>query len=590
MRILSIVFLFMTFSPLVAQQNWTTYYEKHGFNGTPRYDETIAFCQQLAANSSFIAIDTIGTSPQGRPIVMLIIDKNEHFTPQLVISSGNAVLLVQSAIHAGEPDGKDAMFQILRDMVVDKKDINLLNHVTVLWIPILNVDGHERYSPYSRINQNGPEAMGWRTNAQNLNLNRDYLKAESPEIQAWISTFNRWLPDFFIDCHTTDGADYQYPITQSMETFGNMDTSLTSWQRDFYLAEAEKKMEKAGFPMFQYVSYRNWHDPRSGLYVSVALPRLSEGYTALQNRPGLLIETHMLKPYKIRVESTQKLILSTMEILDKEYTQLKKLNTKADAFCASENFREKPLALEFSTDFSDSVFVEFKGVSYNKITSDLSGGDWFKYSSTPETFNLPMFKTILPSYSVQLPEAYVIPPEWNGVIEKLKLHGIEYQTLAEPTAIKVNQYRLNNYSWERNPMEGRHVMSKVELDEFTDIVDFPAGSVIVSMNQRTARVIANILEPKAPDSYVYWGFFDAITEQKEYAESYAMETIARDMLANNKELALKFNSWKEENPRLSASPYAILNWFYRQSPWWDQKKDLYPVGRIMNKVDNPFTE
>jgi hypothetical protein len=176
-------------------------------------------------------------------------------------------------------------------------------------------------------------------------------------------------------------------------------------------------MDQAGFPMFQYVSFRRWHDPRSGLYVRVALPRLSEGYTAIQNRPGLLIETHMLKPYKVRVESTQKLILSTLELLDKEYVTLKELNQKADDYSASESFRKTPLALDFATSFNDSVMVDFLGIEYDRVTSDLSGGDWFRYGEKPETFVLPLFNTILPSYSVRLPEAYIIPPEWTTVIE-----------------------------------------------------------------------------------------------------------------------------------------------------------------------------
>ena len=369
-----------------------------------------------------------------------------------------------------------------------------------------------------------------------------------------------------------------------------MVTALTRWQREVYLPDVETKMDQAGFPVFQYVSFRRWHDPRSGLYVRVALPRLSEGYTAIQNRPGLLIETHMLKPYRIRVESTQELILSTMELLDKEYINLKELNQQADVFCASEIFRKTPLALDFTTSFSDSVLVDFLGIEYDLVTSDLSGGDWFRYGKNPVRFVLPMFNTLVSSYSVQLPEAYIIPPEWTTVIERLKLHGIEFQILKQAVDVKVNRYKLKNYVWQRTPVEGRQVMPKLEVEEFTEIVNYPAGSVLVLMNQRTARVIAHILEPKGPDSFVYWGFFNAITEQKEYAESYSMEKIAREMLLENPALNEQFIFWKEENPEVSKNSYAVLNWFYQNSPWWDAQKDLYPVGRVMNIMDVPAME
>ncbi|PIY32262.1 MAG: peptidase M14 [Bacteroidetes bacterium CG_4_10_14_3_um_filter_42_6] len=572
------------------QTDWTTYFEKHQYNGTPRYDETMEFCRRLAQNSPFISLDTVGISPQGRPIVVVIIDKNGHHTEESVRQSGNAVLLVQSAIHAGEPDGKDAMLQWLRDMVAYQKHVELLNHVTILWIPILNVDGHERYGAYSRINQNGPEEMGWRANAQNLNLNRDYMKAETPEIQLWLKLFNHWLPDFFIDCHTTDGADYQYPITHSMEIYGNMDPGLTAWQKDTYLPVIEAEMEKSGFPVFQYVSFRRWHDPRSGLYATVALPRLSEGYTALQNRPGLLIETHMLKPYRIRVESTERLILVTLEMLNNEYQNLKKLNLQADEFSASEAFRKLPLAIGFTTDYSDSVMVDFKGIDYDRVTSDLSGGDWFRYGNTPTLFSLPMFDRVVPNETVKLPEAYIIPPQWTLVIEKLQLHGVEFYTLKNSVETEVNLYTFSDYSWQQQPSEGKHPMTKLKLTENAKLMKFPAGSVVVPVNQRRARVIANILEPKASDSYVYWGYFDAITEQKEYSESYSMETIACQMLTEDPDLQATFDLWKQNNPVLSENSYAILNWFYQQSPWWDQQKDLYPIGRIMSKSQIPNAE
>ncbi|MFA5417576.1 MAG: M14 family metallopeptidase [Bacteroidales bacterium] len=587
------IFIWLTtlvFYSFGQQPDWQTYFEKHQYNGTPRYAETMEFCQQLDQYSPFISLDTIGISPQGRPVLVVIVDKNGNITAESVRQSGNAVLLVQSAIHAGEPDGKDAMFQLLRDMVAYQKNLPLMDHVTILWIPILNVDGHERYSAYSRINQNGPEEMGWRTNAQNLNLNRDYLKAESLEIQSWLTLFNEWLPDFFIDCHTTDGADYQYPLTHSMEIFGNMDSGLTSWQKDVYLPEMEKQMEQAGFPIFQYVSFRRWHDPRSGLYTIVALPRLSEGYTALQNRPGLLIETHMLKPYRTRVESTEKMISLTLEFLNNNYQKLRELNQKADDFCASEAFRKEPLPINFTTDFNDSIVVEFKGIDYKQVTSDLSGGDWFQYGNTPTTFQLPMFKHVVATETANLPEAYIIPPQWTSVIEKLKIHGIEFYTVPEPVDPEVSLYKFSDYSWEKNPYEGKHPLTKLTLTEFTTKRQFPAGSVVVPLNQRRARVIAYMLEPKSSDSYTYWGYFDAITEQKEYSESYSMEKIARQMLVDDPDLQPAFEKWKEENPQSAKSSYAILNWFYQQSPWWDQQKDVYPIGRIMRADQIPAIE
>jgi murein tripeptide amidase MpaA len=277
---------FIIFMLLGSAQNndWTTKFESSNFLETTTYDECISFCRKLDEISNLISYLEIGESPQGRSIPMLIVDKDGLTNAQDIRKKGRIILFIQAGIHAGEPDGTDAGFLILRDMVAYNKGINLLENVSILFIPSFNVDGLARMSPYNRINQNGPIEMGWRTNSLNLNLNRDYMKADSPEIRAWLKIFHEYLPDFFIDCHTTDGADYQYIATYSLETFGNMDADLTKWTKDVYETYLQSEMEKNETPIFPYVSFKNWHDPRSGLIRKVGTPMISQGYTALQNR------------------------------------------------------------------------------------------------------------------------------------------------------------------------------------------------------------------------------------------------------------------------------------------------------------------
>ena len=241
--------------------------------------------------SAIIHYSSFGESPEGRELPLLIADKDKLTNPELIKKTGRAILLIQACIHAGEPDGKDAGLMLFRDFIANPEISKLLNNVTVVFIPIYSVDGHERFSAFNRINQNGPKEMGWRTNANNLNLNRDYIKAEAPETKAWLTLFNKWNPDFFIDCHVTDGADYIYPLTYGLEINGNMDSNLTNWQKNTYLPYVTNAMEKSGNPIFPYVSFREWHDIESGLESWVTPPLLSQGYTAIANCPGLLIET-----------------------------------------------------------------------------------------------------------------------------------------------------------------------------------------------------------------------------------------------------------------------------------------------------------
>ena len=440
-QILSLCLLCI-FSVGFSQDNdWQTYYEKSGFKETPQYKQTLEYCKKLADASPWIKYVSFGISPQGRELPLLIIDRNGNFTPLKVHKSGNAVLLIEAGIHPGEIDGKDAGLMFIRDIAIYKKYEDLLDHVTILFIPIFNVDGHERFSAYNRINQNGPKEMGWRTNAQNLNLNRDFLKADAPEMKAWLKMFNKWLPDFFIDIHATDGADFQYVMTYGLEIWGNMDAGLTAWTELEYLNVMEENMEKAGYPIFPYVAFRRWHDPMSGLLSMLSTPRLSQGYTAIQNRIGFLIENHMLKDYKTRVSATYEALVITCEILNKEYKKLIELNKKADEYSAGKEFRSKKFPIDFRAS-NDSIMVNFKGFEYEVERSSLSGGNWFKYSDKPVEFKLPYFNDQEPVVEVDLPEAYIIPPEWVDVIERLELHGIKYSQIDEAVVIPVKTYNL----------------------------------------------------------------------------------------------------------------------------------------------------
>jgi len=580
-----IILLLVSFSAKSQNSTWLTHYEKSNFKETPGYKETIEYSKKLARKSEWIRYKTFGKSPQNRKLPLIIVSKDNNFTPKKINDSGKVTLLVEACIHPGEPDGKDAGLMLLRDIAIKKKHTELLDNITLLFIPILNVDGHERFGPYNRINQNGPKEMGWRTTAQNLNLNRDFLKADAPEMKHWLTMFNKWMPDFFIDIHTTDGADYQYPITYAMEIFGNMEPGLTQWQKDTYLPEIKKEMQQAGHPIFPYISFKEWHNPESGIVAWAAEPRLSEGYTALHNRPGLLIETHMLKNYKTRVTATYKMLIKTMDLLNKENQKLNKLISEADSYTASKAFREKPFPLEFqATD--DSTMVEFKGIKYDKVHSNLTGTDWFKYGDEPVTFKVPYFNDIVPSKTAKLPECYIIPPEWISVIERIKLHGIKTYKLREQKEITVNSYLFTNVNFNKKPFEGRHRIKSMEIQPYKKKETFPKESIIVPMDQKRARVIAHILEPKSPDSFVKWGFFNAIFEQKEYAELYVMEEKAREMLKKDSTLKRKFREKKKNDKNFANSPWAIANWFYEKTPYWDEKKNNYPVAKIYD--DNLF--
>lgn len=234
-------------------------------------------------------------------------------------------MLIQNGIHPGEIEGKDACMLLLREILITKEKEHLLDNIILLIIPVLNVDGHERLSPFNRPNQNGPKIMGWRTNALNLNLNRDYLKADTPEIRSFLKLFNEWLPDFMIDNHTTNGADYQYHVTYGIETHQNIDKGLVNWIERDYLPYLIERVEADGFIVGPYMEFKAG-TIESGILDLPAPPRLSHGYCARQNRVCLLVETHSLKPFANRVYSTKSMMEHTISFLNDHYGKIVSLN------------------------------------------------------------------------------------------------------------------------------------------------------------------------------------------------------------------------------------------------------------------------
>jgi murein tripeptide amidase MpaA len=572
--------LSMCFGILKAQQSeWDTYYEQSNYLETPRYDKTIEYCKKLADYSDCIRYEIFGQSTQGRDLPVLIIDKNQNFTPESIRESGNAILLIEACIHPGESEGKDAGLMLIRDILVFNKYADLLENTSILFIPIFNADGHERFSAFSRINQNGPKEMGWRTTAENYNLNRDFTKADAPEMQDWHALFNRWLPDMFVDIHTTDGADYQYQLTYAMHIMGDMNQEQTDWQNE-YLFSIEKKLKQDEILMFPYVSYRTWHDPRSGLIRKTYSPRYSTGYLAMQNRPALLVETHMLKNYKTRVDATYHLLKHTIKYTDENYQTLKKINQRADEEAGK--LAGKDFVLTYYTSKKDSTNVLFKGVEYDIVHSDLTDGMWVQFSDKPIDYKLVLFDKLKESKKVKLPDAYIIPAQWYHVINKLKLHGIQYTTLEESKEFTIRTYKFSNITFANFPYEGRQMVRGFDVEELSIIQNYPAGSAIVPVNQRSAKIIAHLLEPEGPDSFLRWGFFNSIFERKEYVETYVMEKMAREMIQENPQLLKDFQQALKEHPDVYNNQWAKVNWFLERSAYRDRLKNMYPIGKIYN--------
>jgi hypothetical protein len=580
-----------------SSADWQTPAEKSNYQTTPDYADTMAYLSRIAAAApGQVKIEPFGTTGEGRELDIVIASKDGDFDPARIHAAQRPIVLVQNSIHAGEMDGKDSCLALLRDMVITKTQAALLDNAVFVLTPIYNADGHERRSPYNRINQNGPEEMGWRGNGTNLNLNRDYLKADTPETHAFMKMFHVWLPDFFVDDHVTDGADYQYDVTFTIDDGPNVYGPTARWIDDVITPTLEKDVDAAPGHLASptYITLNDDTDPAKGLGFNDDPPRFSTRYMILENRPGMLVELHMLKDYKTRVTGNYEILKGLLALVNRDAAKLIKLNADADTEAAKLGAhplgnQQFPLALAWGGETTPFLF---RGYKYTRQLSEVSGTMWIKYSHEPWDVSLPMATGFKVTASTTPPAAYIIPRQWTQVIDVLAAHQVEMHRTTAAWTGSVETYRCSGMQWNRAPFEGRHPIFPGEgarepgrfghCDLVTDTVTYPAGSAVVELNQRLSKVALEWLEPAAPDSAMAWGFFDSIFEQKEYGEAYVTEKLAREMMAKDPKLKTEFERKIESDPEFAANPYARLDFFYQHSPWYAANRvGQYPVGRLL---------
>jgi len=567
-----------------SPKDWQTLAEQTNYRKSWNYADTISFAQKLDKASDRIIYKSFGKSGEGRDLPLLIAASDKTFSAEAARKKGKAVILIQAGIHSGEIDGKDAGFALLRDIAITKTRADLLKDAALLFVPIYNVDGHELASPYNRINQNGPDEMGWRATSAGLNLNRDYMKADADETRAFLKLWNEWKPDFFFDLHVTDGADFQYNVTYEYAHFSETSPFIVNWMDEHFDGHVVREVEAEGNLLTHYLEFGG-REVTSGIYTFIATPRYATGYAALRNRPGLLIETHSLKPYRSRVRGTYDILWKTIEEINKSKASLFQANRKADeetifrgkTFDASRNF---PLRLEL-TDKSEPF--QLKAVEYKLEDSEISGGKKIVYGAKPLEITVKKYDAAKISAGVAPPLFYIVPPQWTDAIEVLEAHGVRFERTMKPLTIEVESYRLTEPKWAANSFEGRLPLNYKTVS-ITETRAFPANSILIPLNQETANVAIHLLEPNSADSFAAWGFFNPIFEQKEYFSDFVMERIATEMLAKDAGLRREFEE-KLKDEKFAKSLRARLNFFYERSPYSDKRIGLYPVGRITKPIE-----
>ncbi|QCU72514.1 peptidase M14 [Luteimonas yindakuii] len=572
--------LLLALAGTAAAADLTTHAERSGFVETGRYDETIALCDAFqAAYPDAVRCFDFGTTPEGRPMKALAVSRSGALTPDAARAAGIPVVLMQGGIHAGEIDGKDAGFLALREALEGTAAAGTLDRLVWVFVPVFKVDGHERFGAWNRPNQRGPREMGWRTTAQNLNLNRDYAKADAPEMQAMLGLVEAWDPIAYIDLHATNGAQFEHDISIQVEPLHAGDNALRAaglQLRDGVMADLAAQ---GSLPLPFYPSFVRHDEPDSGFVDGVSPPRFSTGYFLLRNRLAMLVETHSWKEYPVRVRTNRNTIVSVLDHVARHGRDWMRVAHEADRRAAALGGQDVPLDWRATDDVRT---IDFRGYAYTRTPSDVSGTLMTRYDeATPQLWRVPLRDTLVPARVATAPRAgYLVPPAQAARVSRaLDIHGIDYRRIGRAlTQAPVQVFRADDIRFANASSEG---MQRLDLDGSwrDEPRDLPAGALFVPIAQPKARLVMALLEPQAPDALAAWGAFNNHFERKEYMEAYVAEAVARDMLAADPALREVFELRLREDAAFAADPRARLDFFYRRHSAWDERFGLYPVYR-----------
>lgn len=580
MRLITALLLAALAAPAIAAAppGLGTIAEASGFTRTGRYDEVVRLCEAFAqAYPAAVRCEDFGTTPQGRPMKLLVASTSGALDPATARERGLPVLLVQGGIHAGEIDGKDAGFLALREVLEGRAARGALDRLVLLFVPVFNVDGHERFGAWNRPNQRGPVEMGWRTTAQNLNLNRDYLKADAPEMRAMLRLVEAWDPLAMVDLHATDGAQFEHDIAIQVEPAYAGDPALRvigkAW-RDGVIADLARG---GALPLPFYPSFVVEDDPASGFADGVAPPRFSTGYFWLRNRLAMLVETHSWKTYPERVRLTRDTVVSVLERIARDGAAWRAAADAADRRAATD---ATPEALAFAAT-DQARMIDFRGYAYTRTPSEVSGALVTRYDETrPQVWRVPLRDDVQPSLVVPRPGAgYLVPTEFAALVAPLlRAHGVAFRRIERPLDLEAGVFRADTAQPSARSLEGHQAMA-VTGEWRREPQSLVAGALFVPVAQPKARLLMSLLEPRAPDSLLAWGHFNNAFERKEYMEAYVAEAEARRMMAADPALKAAFEAKLATDPAFAADPAARLDFFYQRHPAWDARLNRYPVLR-----------
>ncbi|MDG2223569.1 MAG: M14 family metallopeptidase [Rubripirellula sp.] len=565
------------------REQYITPFEKGDGWHSADYQSAIQFYEAIANASDRITFTEMGKTDSGRPLHLVLISSDKELEVSKVIDDPRPVLLILNAIHPGEPDGIDASMAFTRDLAFDDtKYAHLLDEVIVAVVPIYNIGGALNRNTSSRANQNGPREYGFRGNARNFDLNRDFIKCDTLNARSFAQIFHLLDPDLMIDTHVSNGADYQHVMTTSQSQSDKLGLELGVYLRESFEPAIFGKLKQAGFHTIPYVN-SSGKPPEYGFPQFLETPRYSTGFVALFQTIGFMTETHMLKPYPQRVKATRAFLDHSIELLAAEGAKIQALRRQD-----RDNYhQQKRAAIAWNVDSNNPARLEFNGFESSYIDSKITPGKRLIYDrNKPFTRAIPYFNRYEVSQSVELPAGYLIPRQWHAVIELMKLNRVEMFTVKNDQEIPAEVYQIEKVESRGTPYEGHYLHDTVEVTSLSEEYSAKAGDLIIPIHQDRARYVVETLEPAAMDSLFRWNFFDTVLQRKEYFSPYIFEETAEKMLATDEKLRRDFEQRKREDASFAADQRTQLMFLYQRSEHNESPFMRYPVIRLQRLPTN----
>ena len=558
---------------LVTDYDLETRFEKSGGKETGTYEEVIDFYTQLAESSGKISLEEFGKTDSGKPLHLAIYSPGEDFDFE-ELREKNSIILINNGIHPGESDGIDATMMLFRDLAGDS--ITAPKNTVLATIPVYNIGGALNRNSTSRTNQNGPAEYGFRGNARNYDLNRDFIKADTRNTRSFYEIFHHVKPDIFIDNHVSNGADYQYTLTHLFTQHNKLGGELGAYLDEQIMPALEDSLAKKDWDITPYVNVFN-EVPEEGFSQFNDHPRYSTGYTTLWNTIGMMVETHMLKPYPKRVRGTYELMRSMIGIAENDRERMKDIRNRA----SRKYLTDRWYPINFKPDTENPSQRSFKGYEGEMIASEVTGGERLKYDSKkPFTKEIDYYNNFIAEDTIEIPRAYIVPQGWWQLTDLLKLNKIKLEPLQSDTTLYVETYKIEDFKTRDQAYEGHYMHSETKVSKKMDSVKFRKGDFVVKTFQEGARYLIETLEPEAPDSFFNWNFFDTVLQQKEGFSPYVFEDVAKKMLDENPDLKERFEEKKRNDTEFSNNSYNQLDWLHKQSKHYESAHLRYPIFRM----------